>query len=169
MRLSYIPDMRMRLSGWRSPPRNSSGVAVLFGTDAHGLIPRDGKKWKIGVKKCIWPRLFRLADVVIVPSSASVQLIRSLKIPEDRTCLTPYCVDNEWWIEKSKQVDRASVRARWGVGEDAIVVLFCAKLQPWKRPHDLLPRSRRPPCRTDTWCSPGMGRYVLTSNSRRHR
>ncbi len=115
-----------------------SGVAVLFGTDAHVLVPLDGKNWKIGMKKLVWPRLFRLADVVIVPSNASLQLMRTLNIPFDRIGLTPYCVDNEWWMEKSKQVDSAAVRACWGVPQDGVVVLFCAKLQPWKRPHDLL-------------------------------
>ena len=35
-------------------------------------------------------------------------------------------------------MNRAAVRARWGVPQDAVVVLFCAKLQPWKRPHDLV-------------------------------
>lgn len=115
-----------------------TGVAILFGTDAHGLVPLDGKKWKITVKKSVWPRLFRLADVVIVPSSASLRLMRSLEIPDDRIALTPYCVDNPWWLEKSSHVDRAAVRARWGVPQDAVVVLFCAKLQPWKRPHDLV-------------------------------
>jgi glycosyltransferase involved in cell wall biosynthesis len=115
-----------------------SGVAVLFGTDAHVLAPLDGKKWKIGVKKIVWPRLFRLADIVVVPSNGSLQLMRSLDIPLERIGLTPYCVDNEWWKEKSRQVHRAAVRARWEVPQDAMVVLFCAKLQPWKRPHDLL-------------------------------
>jgi len=35
-------------------------------------------------------------------------------------------------------VDRAAVRAGWGVADSDAVVLFCAKLQPWKRPGDLL-------------------------------
>lgn len=115
-----------------------SGVPVLFGTDAYSLAPLDGKKWKILVKRWLWPHLFRLADVVIVPSSGGVELMRSLRIPEHRITLTPYCVNNEWWIEKSDQVDRTVVRARWGVPKDAVVILFCAKLQPWKRPRDLL-------------------------------
>jgi glycosyltransferase involved in cell wall biosynthesis len=114
------------------------GIPVLFGTDAHGLAPLDGKHWKIKVKKHVWPRLFRLADVVIAPSGASVRLMRSLDIPDDRIVLTPYCVDNPWWLERASQVDRPTVRARWGVPENAVVVLFCGKLQPWKRPRDLL-------------------------------
>jgi glycosyltransferase involved in cell wall biosynthesis len=35
-------------------------------------------------------------------------------------------------------VDRETIRASWGAIKDDLVILFCAKLQPWKRPHDLL-------------------------------
>jgi glycosyltransferase involved in cell wall biosynthesis len=113
-------------------------VPVLFGTDAHELAPRDHKGWKLWVKRWLWPRLFGLADVVLAPSSGTVALMRSLGIPEDRIALTPYCVDNDWWIEQSAKVDRRAVRARWNVSDDAVAILFCAKLQPWKRPQDLL-------------------------------
>jgi glycosyltransferase involved in cell wall biosynthesis len=112
--------------------------ALLFGTDAHGLAPRDGKSWKITLKRVLWPRLFSLADVVIVPSSRSAAMMRSLGIPDERLTLTPYVVDNDWWIQQAEQVDRRAVRAAWEVSEDASVVLFCAKLQPWKRPLDVL-------------------------------
>jgi len=112
--------------------------ALLFGTDAHGLTPRDGKSWKTKVKQVLWPRLFSLADVVIVPSSRSAAMMRSLGIPDERLTLTPYVVDNDWWIQQAEQVDRRAVRAAWEVPEDASIVLFCAKLQPWKRPLDLV-------------------------------
>ncbi|MGH9865713.1 MAG: glycosyltransferase family 4 protein [Candidatus Acidiferrales bacterium] len=115
-----------------------SGVPVLFGTDAHDLSPRDDRSWKTKIKKHLWPRLFRLADVVIAPSSGTVALMRSLKIPPDRVVLMPYVVHNEWWIEQAAHVDRVAVRHNWNIPADAPVVLFCAKLQPWKRPDDLL-------------------------------
>lgn len=114
------------------------GVPVIFGTDAHELVSRDGKRWKLSVKKWLWPQLFRLADVALVFSSGSAALMRSLGIPEERITFVRSCVDNEWWAKASDSVDRAAVRAGWGVPEDAPVVLFCAKLQPWKRPQDLL-------------------------------
>lgn len=115
-----------------------SRAAVLFGTDAHTLEPRVGGRWKVLVKRWLWPRLFRLADIVIVPSSGSVALMRTLGIPEEKIALTPYVVDNAWWLAQAARADRAAVRARWGVPRDAPVVLFSAKLQPWKRPADLL-------------------------------
>lgn len=115
-----------------------SHAAFVFGTDAASLAPRDGRRWKISLKKFLWPKLFRLADQVITPSAAGVELMRSLSIPEGRITLTPFVVDNDWWTAQSALVDRAAVRASWGVGQHQKVVLFCAKLQPWKRPLDLL-------------------------------
>jgi glycosyltransferase involved in cell wall biosynthesis len=115
-----------------------SKIALLFGTDAISLAPRDGRNWKTPLKKILWPLLFRLADQVIVPSSGSRDLMLSLGIPANRVTLTPYCVDNEWWRQESSHVHRDSVRAEWGAGPHTRVVLFSAKLQAWKRPADLL-------------------------------
>jgi len=115
-----------------------SKIAFLFGTDTTTLTPRDGRAWKTAIKKILWPRLFRLADQVIVPSSGSRDLMLSLGLPEDRVTLTPYSVDNGWWMQQASQADRSAVRNSWGAGPSTIIVLFCAKLQPWKRPADLL-------------------------------
>jgi glycosyltransferase involved in cell wall biosynthesis len=115
-----------------------SKAAFLFGTDATSLIPRDGHAWKTKAKKYLWPRLFRLANQVIVLSSGGADLMRSLGVPPERITLTPFVVDNDWWMQQSKQVDRAAVRASWGVSPNDTVILFSAKLQPWKRPLDLL-------------------------------
>jgi glycosyltransferase involved in cell wall biosynthesis len=115
-----------------------SGAAFLFGTDTTTLTPLDGRLWKRGVKRVLWPLLFRLADQVIVPSTGTVELMRSLGLPEERVTLTPYAVDNDWWLEQSARADRAAMRPSWGAAHDDTVILFCAKLQPWKRPLDLL-------------------------------
>jgi len=115
-----------------------SGSVFLFGTDANSLAPRDSLSWKITLKKVLWPRLFSLADQIIVPSSRTRDLMRSLGFAEDRITLTPYCVDNDWWAAQAAQVDRAAVRFAWGVAPHSTVVLFCGKLQLWKRPGDLL-------------------------------
>ena len=115
-----------------------SRTAFLFGTDAITVASRDGRVWKRRVKRVVWPLLFRLADQVIVPSSGTRELMLSLGLPNDRVTLTPYSVDNDWWIQKSAEVNRASVRAAWGASAADAVILFCAKLQPWKRPLDLL-------------------------------
>ena len=113
-------------------------TAFLFGTDATTLAPRDARSWKVGLKKILWPRLFGLADQVIVPSSGSRDLMVSLGLPPERVTLTPYCVDNDWWMQQSASIDRNAVRESWDASPGDSVILFCAKLQPWKRPLDLL-------------------------------
>jgi glycosyltransferase involved in cell wall biosynthesis len=121
---------------WRAA--KSSKTAFLFGTDTTTLAPRDGRRWKSSVKKILWPRLFRLADQVIVPSSGARDLMGSLGLRAQQVTLTPYSVDNDWWMQQSAAVDRAAVRSGWGASASDAVILFCAKLQPWKRPGDLL-------------------------------
>ena len=116
----------------------ASGISVLFSTDATSLKPLDGKRWKLTVKRFLLPAIFRLADVVLVTSEAGRQFISSLRIPNSRVVLTPFVVDNSWWRQRASEVDRSAIRRRWGIPEDALVVLFCAKLQPWKRPEDAL-------------------------------
>ena len=129
----------LRASFWISYfASRTSRAAILFGTDASSIVPRSGAAWKLPLKKVLWPMLFSLADQVIVPSTATRDLVRSLHIPEDRITLTPYSVDNDWWTEQSHKVDRVTVRAAWGAAPETAVILFCAKLQPWKRPLDLL-------------------------------
>jgi glycosyltransferase involved in cell wall biosynthesis len=115
-----------------------SGTAFLFGTDASSLIPRSGPSWKAGVKKAFWPKLYSLADQIFVPSNATRDLMLALGLPAERITLTPYSVDNDWWSAQSQTVDRSAVRARWGATPETCIILFCAKLQPWKRPLDLL-------------------------------
>jgi Glycosyl transferases group 1 len=108
-------------------------LPLLLGIDATQIAPLDGKKWKIGIKKFLWPRLYGLADVMVVPSSGGVCLLRSLGIPAERIVQTAHSVDNAWWADQASRVDRRFVRANWRIPESAPVVLFCGKLQPWKR------------------------------------
>jgi glycosyltransferase involved in cell wall biosynthesis len=116
----------------------TTGTAFLFGTDATTLTPIDRRMWKRSVKRLAWPVLFRLADQVSVPSTGGRELMRSLGLPDERVTLTPYVVDNDWWLVEAARVDRAAVRLSWGAAADDAVILFCAKLQVWKRPRDLL-------------------------------
>ena len=115
-----------------------SHVPVLFGTDATSLQPRDGRRWKTLIKRFLLPAIFRLADVVIIPSEAGRQFILGMGISDSRIVLTPFVVDNPWWQRRASEVNRSDVRREWGIPEDALVALFCAKLQPWKRPDDVL-------------------------------
>jgi len=135
----FCPTGYIRASFWITYFASKlSRSAFLFGTDATSLAPRDSSRWKGPVKRAFWPLLYRLASQVVAPSSGTCDLMRSLGIPDEHVTRVPFVVDNDWWIMQSRLVDRDSVRASWGARPDTSVILFCAKLQPWKRPLDLL-------------------------------
>jgi glycosyltransferase involved in cell wall biosynthesis len=115
-----------------------SGAKILFGTDATTIQLRDGPPMKSWLKPHVLSFVFHRADSTFGTSAAGKEYLKSLGMPPDRIGVLPLVVDNDWWLARSGEVDRASVRARWGVAMNAPVAVFCAKLQPWKRPLDLL-------------------------------
>ncbi len=115
-----------------------SGSGLILASDATRLAPLDGKRWKTPVKRLLLPWIYGLADVISAPSSGTISFVRSLGIPQDRIFLTHYTVDNEYFKKAAAAASREEIRKSWDVPPDARVVLFCAKLQPWKRPQDSL-------------------------------
>ncbi len=135
----FCPTGYIRASFWITCLASKlSRSAFVFGTDATSLAPRDASPWKPVVKRLCWPLLYRMASQVVAPSSGTRDLMLSLGIPAERVSLIPFVVDNDWWLAKAAQVERQAVRASWGADPGTPVILFCAKLQPWKRPADLL-------------------------------
>ncbi len=114
------------------------GIPVLFGTDATGLAPRSRSHWKPWLKKKVLPAIFRQATVALAPSGATAKYLESLRVPKNRIVVTPFVADNAYWASRAAEVDRESVRSGWGCSNGEPVILFCAKLQPWKRPQDVL-------------------------------
>ena len=115
------------------------GVPILFITDSHDLRSwRVQSAWKLGTKKRLVRRIFSLGRIILALSSGGVEYLKSLGFSDDRIVLVPYVVDNAWWTEKAAKTNREAVRAAWQIPKRAVVALFCAKLQPWKGPLDLI-------------------------------
>jgi glycosyltransferase involved in cell wall biosynthesis len=117
----------------------SVGIPFIFGTDASSIEPRDESKLKLAAKKIIWPAVFSLAGQVLTASSAGRDMMISLGFPADRVSMTLDTVDNDWWLAQANVANREEVRRSLGFSPHEKIILFCAKLQPWKRPMDLLP------------------------------
>lgn len=114
-------------------------VPFFFLTDSHGLRSwRAQSPSKLRFKKWLVRRIFSLASAVMVSSSGGAEYLKSLGFSGDRIFLIPTAVDNAWWTEQAAKVDRNAVRTAWNIPPDARVALFCAKLQLWKGPMDLL-------------------------------
>jgi glycosyltransferase involved in cell wall biosynthesis len=116
-----------------------SGTPILFVTDSHSLRSwRAQSPWKLRLKKWLVQRIFSLGDAILVSSSGGVEYLKSLGFPSDRIFLVPTAVDNDWWKSEAAKADRAATRAAWKIPADSAVALFCAKLQSWKGPMQLL-------------------------------
>jgi glycosyltransferase involved in cell wall biosynthesis len=116
-----------------------SGVPIIFTTDGHNLRTWSiQSRWKQRLKKFLARRIYLLGRIVLAGSSGTIEYLKALGVPPDRILLSRNVVDNQWWTSRAAQVNRESVRDSWGIPASASVVLFCAKLQPWKAPQDLL-------------------------------
>ena len=115
------------------------GVPLIFTTDAHNLRTwGTHSQWKQRIKKFLTRHIYGLGAMVLAGSSGTVEYLKSLGVPAKRVILSRNVVDNSWWTERAAQTDCRAVRAAWDIADTALVVLFCAKLQPWKGPGDLL-------------------------------
>jgi glycosyltransferase involved in cell wall biosynthesis len=114
-------------------------VPILFTTEAHSLRSwATQSKWKLRLKKFYMRRILSLGNVLLTMSTGSLQQLVALGFPSNRIVLSPYCVDNDWWTRRAQEADREVMRAEWRIPPGSAVTLFCAKLQPWKGPLDLL-------------------------------
>ena len=116
-----------------------TSTPIIFITDAHGPQSWPAKsKSRIWLKRMAVRLIFSLGDALVALSSGGIEYLKSLGFSSDRIFLAPYSVDNDWWIRQASVADRDSVRREWNIPLDAVAVLFCAKLQAWKGPMDLL-------------------------------
>jgi len=117
----------------------SAGIPLILGTDAVEMTSAwGGWWWKRWFKPPVVRAIYRAADVVTAPSSATRDFLRSLGVADERIVLVPYSVDNDFFAHHAAKADRAALRREMEIPDRALVVLFCAKLAPWKRPKDLL-------------------------------
>ena len=116
----------------------SAGIPVLISTDSTTLQSRQGKRWKEWLKPFIVRRVYSFVDVIMAASEAAKKLALQLGVPEKRIRIIRCGVNKEAWVASNGKFDRAAVRSAWSVPANAQVILFCAKMQPWKRPLDLL-------------------------------
>lgn len=124
------------------------GIPVFVRGDSQLGTPRP--LWKRFGKELAYRLLLRRFDGFLCTGQRNRAYLRHYGVPESKLHDAPHFVDNEAFREKAAAADRAAVRRKWGVPEDATVALFVGKFIPKKRPADLLealarmPVARRP-------------------------
>jgi glycosyltransferase involved in cell wall biosynthesis len=129
----------MRPAFWQTLlAAKSCGTPVVISSDSTVLQPRDQARWKRPLKPFILGSVYRSADVLMAGSPAGARLAIQLGMPRERIMVIRSGADKEAWVARADKSDPLAVRASWNVPAHAPVVFYCAKLQPWKRPLDLL-------------------------------
>ncbi len=110
------------------------GIPCLVRGEANLLRPRAA--WKHLLHRL----LLRQYAGYLAIGSANREFYRFHGCPEERILWAPYVVDNDFFAAQAaaRTARRAEIRAALGVAPQATVFLFCGKLQPKKRPLDLL-------------------------------
>jgi glycosyltransferase involved in cell wall biosynthesis len=101
--------------------------------------------WKAQIKRMVLSQLFRRVDRFLCIGAANRRLYQRFGIPDSRLRQAPYAVDNDRFAAQAAALrpQRAAIRARWGIGDDTFVAMFCGKFIAKKRPQDLVAAARR--------------------------
>lgn len=116
------------------------GVPVLWRGDTHlGNAPAGwrGRAWRAKNRL-----LLHLFDAGLSVGQRTRAFLRQFGMSEDQVFDTPHCVDNDFFAGLAGPYQnlegRTVARARFGLARDDFVVLFVGKLDPCKRPLDML-------------------------------
>jgi len=115
----------------------ASGARLLIRDDQTLLDRRPW--WKRVAKRLLLAPLFSQAAGLYV-GEQSRRHFAHYGMPAGRLYPAPHCVDNRWLGERAAALDgeRRRARARFGVQDDAPVILYCGKLIDKKQPLTLL-------------------------------
>ena len=116
------------------------GIAALYRGDTNlGTAPTG---WRRGPWKLRTWALLRLFDGHLSVGERASEYLRRFGVSDSRIWRAPHCVDNEFFARAAARhrtlEARAAARTAWGLEPEAFVVLFVGKLEPKKRPVDLI-------------------------------
>lgn len=111
-----------------------SGVPCMVRGEANML--RRRATWKRFGHRLLLRQFARYLCI----GEANRQFYAANGVKESVMFRVPYGVDNDRFAEASRRTEpgRAAMREKWDIAVDATVVLFCGKLEPKKRPVDLM-------------------------------
>lgn len=134
------------LEGWRfrtlwaaAAAARRADIPLWLRGESHDLgpAPRPPLRW---VKSAALRWLFRPAERFLAIGTANRRFYRKHGVPEDRLAPAPYAADVGRLAAEAARLrpQRALLRQRWNIPDDAFVALFCGKLVERKRPFDLV-------------------------------
>lgn len=105
--------------------------AVLF--NSPGLVKRT-------LKRIVYAGLLRCYERFFATGTLATEYLRHFGVHPQRIALFPYTVDTEYFSNRTRELfpQQAEIRRRYGIPEDARVILAIAKLNAREAPWDLV-------------------------------
>jgi glycosyltransferase involved in cell wall biosynthesis len=116
----------------------ASRKPLIIRGETHMLSKPEGLRgtWK----KMILSSLFKRMRGVLAIGSDSADFYRLYGVPEQKIFLTPYAVNNDFFLAKADELrqHKSELKQKLGIAAETPVVLSVGKIYPGKRPMDLL-------------------------------
>ncbi len=116
------------------------GIPVVVRGDSQLGTPRS--VLKKAVKALAYPPFLRMFDAALHVGARSRAYYERYAYPAQRLFFSPHCVDNDWFATRATMPARRELRDRLGVSDETFLLLFAGKLQPFKRPADVIAAAR---------------------------
>jgi glycosyltransferase involved in cell wall biosynthesis len=126
-----------------------AGIPAMVRGDSHLETRRSALKRHL--KEIVNPAFLRLFDRALYVGAKSRAFYEHYHYPSERLFFSPHCIDTDWFARRATPEARAGIRAARGIGDGTFAVLFAGKIEPCKRPLDIIAAAAR--CR-------GAGRRV---------
>jgi glycosyltransferase involved in cell wall biosynthesis len=118
---------------------SKAGIPVIFRGDSH-LLDGRGPWWKWVIKKSILSRVYRWPKGFAYVGQANRDYYRAFGVPERKLFHVPHTIEVGRFAEPNDELETKALawRRELGIPDDHFVFLYAAKLEPRKRPMELL-------------------------------
>lgn len=112
-------------------------IPLVFRGDSHRIVRRKGpKEW---LRRLLITHIFRRCVAFLYVGSANYEYFRYHGVPAAKLFRAPHAVDNERFLTAVKaETDAKQWKEQLGIPSTDLIILFAGKLEPKKRPFDLL-------------------------------
>ena len=118
---------------------SAAGIPVMFRGDSH-LLDSRGPWWKWWIKKSWLSKVYSRPRGFAYVGKANRDYYRTFGVPERKLFPVPHTIDVGRFAEPNQELEAKALawRRELGIPDDHFVFLYAAKLEPRKRPMELL-------------------------------
>lgn len=123
---------------------SQAGIRLVFRGDSHLLDGRD-VWWEWQLKKYLLSRTYRRPTAFACVGQANRDYYRAFGVPERKIFHVPHTIDVGRFAEPNEDLEAKALawRQKLGIPDEYFVFLYAAKLEPRKRPMELLEAFQR--------------------------